>query len=615
MLEKKIPGPMKSRKRLRGAPTAATHENLRAFLSSRLSEIRASPASADAGAGDAEASFRNLGCSINAALQSISGSFEAARVKLREARAALHAAVDARCDELEMHIASIETAKASALERELVAADGAFELWQSEHTDLSRVLVAACDSELDAQHDALLSRLHGLEALLKGLPPIVEPPCVGLLTDLPAMLSSIAEFGHLVCLPAVTAINVVPDDMPAHVQAGRTVLMRLSLGGDRCAGYSAAELEVLLGRLAQNAILNVALESEGRPLQVLAATLVPDPSGRCLQVSVPVPAVHGAAAVVIESITLARAPVPGTPLRIRVAQGLQTPLCLSVSEYGDNFLSAPCISDDGRIYAPWRRYPKYGVRVRDATGGSLGGVPIAVLGFIAGSLWAAFDTGPTPSLLLAQRDSHVHLLAAVDPTTYAPRWKRALMYDRECRGLAALPSHGIVLALGDSRIQAFRLSDGEKVGSLEAPGLTMFLAADPVSGAVFVGGCEPSSAIFTVVASAWLGGGATGGRGGHFSPLSFVPAARLAGGYRPIAVVPPGPGKAASHLVVGTTGEPELLVLALPSLALVHEHRLEGVRVYGLAADPCGAALVVCDGAASAVHVLAWPLPGMPPLE
>ena len=571
------------------------------------------PASADAGAGDADASFRKLGCSIDAALQSISGSFEAARVKLREARAALHAAVDARCEELEMHIKSTEAAKASALERELVAADSAFELWQSEHADLSRMLITASDAELDTQHDALLSRLHGLEALLKGLPPVVEPPCVGLLTDLPAMLTSLAEFGHLAYLPPVTATNVVPTGVPAHAQAGRALLLRLSLD-DRCVGHSTAELEILLGRLAPNVRLNVSLESEGCPLQALAATLVPDPPSRCLQVSVPVPMVQGAAAVVIDSITIAKAPMPGTPLRIRVAQGLQTPLCLSVSDYDGKFLSAPCISDDGRIFAPWRRYPKYGVRVRDATGSSLGGVPIAELGFIAGSLWAAFDTGPTPSLLLAQRDSHVHLLAAVDPASYALRWKRALMYDRECRGLAALPSQGVVLALGDSRIEAFRLADGEKVGSLEAPGLAMFLAADPVSGAVFAGGCEPDSAIFNVVASAWLGGGA-GGRGGRFSPLACVSAARIAGGYRPIAVVPPGPGKAASHLVVGTTGEPELLVLALPSLVLVHEHRLEGVRVYGLAADPCGAALAVCDGVASAIHVLAWPLPGMPPLE
>jgi len=56
-------------------------------------------------------------------------------------------------------------------------------------------------------------------------------------------------------------------------------------------------------------------------------------------------------------------------------------------------------------------------------------------------------------------------------------------------------------------------------------------------------------------------------------------------------------------------------VLSLPGLALVHTHRLEGFAVVGLAADPWGTALAVCDDASNSTHVLAWPLPGMPQLE
>lgn len=55
--------------------------------------------------------------------------------------------------------------------------------------------------------------------------------------------------------------------------------------------------------------------------------------------------------------------------------------------------------------------------------------------------------------------------------------------------------------------------------------------------------------------------------------------------------------------------------MSLPGLALVHEHTLDGMRVTGLAADPWGGALVVCDAASTSLHVLAWPLAGMPPLE
>jgi len=65
----------------------------------------------------------------------------------------------------------------------------------------------------------------------------------------------------------------------------------------------------------------------------------------------------------------------------------------------------------------------------------------------------------------------------------------------------------------------------------------------------------------------------------------------------------------------GTFFSLELRVLSLPGLALVHTHRLEGMKVWGLAADPCGMALAVCDLASQSTHVLAWPLPGMPQLE
>ena len=84
--------------------------------------------------------------------------------------------------------------------------------------------------------------------------------------------------------------------------------------------------------------------------------------------------------------------------------------------------------------------------------------------------------------------------------------------------------------------------------------------------------------------------------------------------FRPLTVMPPAPGLRTSYLIVGEHGTPTLHVLSLPDRRLVHTHTLEGMEVAGLAADPSGAALAVCDGASSAVHVLPWPLPGMPAL-
>jgi len=58
----------------------------------------------------------------------------------------------------------------------------------------------------------------------------------------------------------------------------------------------------------------------------------------------------------------------------------------------------------------------------------------------------------------------------------------------------------------------------------------------------------------------------------------------------------PPPLASAPHTSLwGLMQTSELRVLSLPGLALVHTHRLEGMQVCGLAADPCGTALAVCD--------------------
>ena len=85
-----------------------------------------------------------------------------------------------------------------------------------------------------------------------------------------------------------------------------------------------------------------------------------------------------------------------------------------------------------------------------------------------------------------------------------------------------------------------------------------------------------------------------------------------AANFRPLTVMPPAPGLRTSYIVVGTCFTPTLHVLSLPDRRLVHTHTLEGMQIVGLAADPSGTALAVCDYASNAVHVLPWPLPGMP---
>ncbi len=83
---------------------------------------------------------------------------------------------------------------------------------------------------------------------------------------------------------------------------------------------------------------------------------------------------------------------------------------------------------------------------------------------------------------------------------------------------------------------------------------------------------------------------------------------------RPLAMMPPASGLRTFYLIVGVCYSSTLHILSLPDRRLVHTHTLEGMVVRGLAADPSGTALAVCDYASKAVHVLPWPLPDMPAL-
>jgi hypothetical protein len=156
--------------------------------------------------------------------------------------------------------------------------------------------------------------------------------------------------------------------------------------------------------------------------------------------------------------------------------------------------------------------------------------------------------------------------------------------------------------LDHGKLHVHRLSDGVRVANAKAKCAT-YVAADPASGTVYVStGAHPSCGV-----SAFRWDGAA------LVAEGVVEAAGTAEYSRPLAGMPPTPGRHTSYLVAGTCREPTLYVLSLPDRRLVHTHTLKGMKVTGLAADPSGAALAVCDRTSKAIHVLPWPLPGMPP--
>ena len=609
--------PTASRKRGRGMPGISA-DVARAALASRVA-LAGAPrvllhAASSAGASGADAFLVQLGRSITVALASVSTAAEAARAQLLQTRSALHAAIDARCDELATKIDSTEASKAAALERELVAVDAALERWRADTFAVRGAVSSLSDADVVLQHAALSTRLDGMETQLQALPTaVVEPPFVGLVMDVPALLSSIASFGHIIAPLAITADDIRVDSAPSCVLPGDSLRLKLSLGV-RHASQSTEELQVSLGRLAGCTLIESTLEGPGVEPQHLLATLSVGTTQRCLVVSLEVPSSAARALrIVIGPLSVAGQPVSAPPLVLQVRRGVNPPLLLKYDSR--SWPTTPCISSgDGSIYCPPGQDSE--VTVFDADGITLPGLPVASLGLTKFTWYSAFSQGDAPSLLLA--DSTISnatpclsRLVAIDPASRTVRWTTpSESFNGICMGIAVLPSLGVVVARRGGFLSAHRLSDGSRVGTLGDPSETYFIAADPVTGALFGGDHTPGG-----MRSVCAWSCASEGAGILITLCGPVAAAGTRQGVRTLAVVPPAPGKAISHLVVGTHCTSELLVLTLPGLALVHTHALEGMRVSGLAADPWGQAIAVCDIYSKMLHVLAWPLPGMPPLQ
>ena len=307
------------------------------------------------------------------------------------------------------------------------------------------------------------------------------------------------------------------------------------------------------------------------------------------------------------------------PVRLRVVTGMHAPLQLKQCFDATAFRSTPVITSDGTLYAPKRGSPD--VLVFAADGTPLPPLPLAALGLStenrcnAAAFVHAFveDTGTL--LLLADikgggtiTPKHTSKLVAVDAASRAVRWSTVL--GSECLDIAVLPAQGVVVASDwrSRKLYVLRLSDGTYTASV-AVREPSFIAADPVYATLYVSTFFDEYNDFCGVTTFRWDGAAMVFDG-------VVEAAGSTYNYGPLAVVPPASGQhssgqCTSYLVVGTLNSPSLRVLSLPDRRLVYTHTLEGMKVTGLAADPSGTALAVCDKASKSIHVLPWPLPGM----
>lgn len=334
---------------------------------------------------------------------------------------------------------------------------------------------------------------------------------------------------------------------------------------------------------------------------------------------------------------------PPLPCRIPVVVSIAFPLCRGGCIVG-GFLVSPAISGAGTLYIPKRGEDAIEVISRD--GDPIDPIDVRKLRLSAQVGAAAFDD-VSRTLFLGDEAGRASRIVALDPVSCEPRWTSRSGTFNDCHGIAVLlgsapaaaaptltdlsPFHAAVnaAAVGDAaapaspppvhvpspaeaavviasswgsgKLKVHRVCDGAFVDEAEDVRDPTFVAADSPSATAFV-----STGHGTVSAWHW-DGRSLGQRRAVPLPPSFT------GNNCPIAVVPlPRLGSFGTRcLVVGLCGSPRLCVLALPSLALLHEHVLEGMAVVGLAAAPCGSALAVCDAATGAIHVMRWPLAGM----
>lgn len=600
--------PAASRKRrLRSSPSAAEHFNAastRPALASRLLETphHWRHATSAAGASGVDEFLCHLGRSIAEAAIALSESAEAARRQLRELRPVIHAAIDARFDELDLDITSAQAAKSTALERELVAVNAVLERWRTDSAALSKAVIALSDAELETQHPTLSSHLDDIEAQLALLPTaVVEPPVVRLVADTSAMLTVIAGLGRVLAPLAAFALDLSIDAWPSFARPGGTVSLRLSLGA-RHAAQSLEEKSVVLERLESMLAVDASLEVPGgvEP-RALHATAASDSALRALVLSIPVPASASAGASIgIGVITVAGRRVSGCPIRIPVIRGMRGPLRIEGARFDG--VVTPCISPDGLLFVPpGQTGPD--VRVYGADGAPLPPLNLDALGLSDNTRWATYVQGDSPALILAGCAKPSRILC-LDERTRSVRWSFRDVH--LCGGVAVLPALGVVIvnSTADSILYIHRLSDGTRAGSLAVSALGFFLASDPSTGLVF--------GVFKTSLGSDIHAWSCEGDRSRLLPRGLVSVSEAVGFSCAITVVPPAPGKSVSHLVVATCFSSKLRVLSLPDFTLVHTHRQEGMAVEGLAADPWGGSIAVCDATSSAIHVLPWPLPGMP---
>jgi hypothetical protein len=420
-------------------------------------------------------------------------------------------------------------------------------------------------------------------------------------------LTALPETAGIILAPSTPHVtNVDFVRLPRHIQRSRPILeFHVAVAEvERCSSMHALPVcqDLISASLASHLEIDVelvvpALSVWNHP----AVEVSPDVSafGATVSISLP-PDLPVGSEVRFRRVTVAGESMSASalPAPVTTVAGVQAPMTLKTPSFGYNGES-PSVSSSGLVVVPQYNCPANGgLLLFDCSRHVDSPEPLSVLTQHRHSIAAAVcDVSDT--LLVANNVSR--MIYALSVSSLLPRW------EVECAayGVAVLSAFGVVVA-GDSykaALRCFALRDGALLSSAAVEGPTAVVSAGPqLPTVLFV-----THEVRFVKQFAW--------NGVALEPGPAVDAPCVTFNFRLLAVMPPAPGKRRSHLIVGTWGESDVIVMSLPDCIHVHTQLLSNCHVRGIAADPSGTALAVCDGASGETRLMAWPIEGMPELE
>jgi hypothetical protein len=449
------------------------------------------------------------------------------------------------------------------------------------------------------------SLLHSLRNITCSDYPVayVEPTCV----EFQSNDACSDSLGMIVAPRGISARDIEVREFPSCVRPGFPLQFELVQCNTHSTPSSVAETATGSAFLARHVFVRARVAYESQPHAALSfdATIVPLATVPSITITIGMQHMTDFDFVVVDGISIAGESVVcgmSFPMKLAIRSGMHAPL-----RFTESSRTTPVITAAGTMYMP--SYDRVFVRVIAADGAQLCNIFVSDVGLSKFTRTAAF-VDSTNTLLLAETNSGYSRIAAIDMTKRTVRWFTSPRCLDHVYGLAVLVDRGVAFAssLNHDKVYIHCLSSGMRVGSVDAS-KPSFLAINSANKILYASVYDRSNTRNQIVAFAWDDVAATLG-----AKATPVVAAEFATSGRPLAVIPPSVNvnTSASYLVVVTYGESTLRVIALPDHRLVHTHRCDGMRIMGLAADPSGNAVAIYDAASDTVHVLSWPLPGMP---